>query len=406
MKLPNPEGFIAFEINNNEFINFYRKLSINNRINAVSNYLRICKTLLLSGKSFSDYVRDILIFSEQPLIEKYIRDGCENHRIYDAVCYDLNQIISICSTSSKDIKKYLSQSFNMDFSDLPEFESGKFDFDAEYFIESCKNNGCGIFAKYKAFLYNSNPPPAFDRSYLEKHLLPIEKPDPIKLSDLKHYEVQRKQIINNTLSLINNRPACNVLLYGDRGTGKSSTVKALLNEFPALRMIQLEKNQIQSIFDLYRELEKIPLHFIIFIDDLCFSEDENGFTVLKQALEGSLAARPQNVLIYATTNRRHIIKETEANRADSYIHKSDAVDDNMSLSDRFGLFVTFMSPNKEQFTDIGLKIAHDRGIKIDKEQFSLEIERFALKKGGRSPRIAKQYVDMLEGKIFPETDSL
>ncbi len=398
MKLPNPEGFIAFEINNNEFINAYRKLSMNNRINAVSNYLKICKILLLSGKSFSDYIKDILIFSQQPLIEKYIRDDCENDSIYDAVCYDLNQIISICSISSRDIKKYLSQSFNMDFSDLPEFEQGEFDYDAKYFIENCKNNGCGILAKYRAFSFNSNPPSAFDRSYLESHLRPIENPDSIKLSDLKHYEAQRKRIVDNTMFLINNKPASNALLYGDRGTGKSSTVKALLNRFPTLRMIQLGKNQISAIFDLYSELEKNPLHFIIFIDDLCFAEDEDNFTVLKQALEGSLASKPKNVLIYATTNRRHIIKETEANRADSYVHKSDAVDDNMSLSDRFGLFVTFTSPNKEQFVDIGLKIAYDRGIKTEEEEFKAGIERFALKRGGRSPRIAKQYVDFLESQ--------
>ena len=395
MKLPNPEGFIAFEINNNEFINAYRKLSMNNRINAVSNYLKICKILLLNGKSFSDYIKDILIFSQQPLIEK---DNCENDSIYDAVCYDLNQIISICSISSKDIKKYLSQSFNMDFSDLPEFEQGEFDYDAEYFIENCKNNGCGILAKYRAFSFNSNPPHTFEKSYLESHLRPIKNPDSIKLSDLKHYEAQRKRIVDNTLFLINSKPASNALLYGDRGTGKSSTIKALLNEFPTLRMIQLGKNQISAIFDLYSELENNPLHFIIFIDDLCFAEDEDNFTVLKQALEGSLASKPKNILIYATTNRRHIIKETEANRADSYVHKSDAVDDNMSLSDRFGLFVTFTSPNKEQFVDIGLKIAYDRGIKTEEEEFKAGIERFALKRGGRSPRIAKQYVDFLESQ--------
>lgn len=399
MKLPNPEGFIAFEINQNEFINAYQKISVNDCKTAVSNYLKICKELLLSGKSFCDYVRDILIYSEQPLIEKYLKDNCENESIYNAICFDLDNISNICSHSSSDMKKYLSQSFNRDFSDLPEFEQGDFNYNAEYFIESCKNNGCGMFAKYKAFSYFSNPPSTAVGTYLEKYLRPIEKPDKIKLSDLKRYEVQRQKIIDNTLCFINNKPASNALLYGDRGTGKSSTIKALLNEFPTLRMIQLDKSQISAIFDLYSELDKIPLHFIIFIDDLCFSENEDSYIILKQALEGSLSAKPENVLIYATTNRRHIIKETAANRADSYIHKSDAVDDNMSLSDRFGLFVTFTSPNKEQFIDIGLKIAKDRGINLDEEEFSAGIERFALKRGGRSPRIAKQYVDILEGRI-------
>ena len=404
MKLPNPEGFIAFEINYNEFINSYRKLSMNNCTNAVANYLKICKTLLLSGNSFSDHVRDILIYSEQPLIEKYLRDGCDNKGIYNAICYDVKRIKEICSLSSKDIKKYLGQSFNRDFSDLPEFELGEFDYDAEYFIESCKKNGSGILARYRAFYYIMDKTPVLGGTYLENRLKPIEKPDPIRLSDLKRYEIQKQMIVDNTKCLINNKPANNVLLYGDRGTGKSSTIKAMLNEFPSLRMIQLDKSQISAIFDLYSHLEKIPLHFIIFIDDLCFSEDDDNYIVLKQALDGSLSAKPDNVLIYATTNRRHIIKETAANRADSYIHKSDAVDDNMSLSDRFGLFVTFTSPNKEQFIDIGLKIALDRGMKVDEEEFAAGLERFALKRSGRSPRIAKQYVDMLEGSISLESE--
>ena len=399
MKLPNPEGFIAFEINYNEFINSYRKLSMNNCTNAVLNYLKICKTLLLSGNSFSDHIRDILIYSEQPLIEKYLRGGCDNEGIYNAICYDVKRIAELCSLSSKDIKKYLGQSFNRDFSDLPEFDLGKFNYDAEYFIESCKKNGSGILARYRAFSYISDKTPFLGGSYLENCLRPIERPDPIRLSDLKRYEIQKQMIVDNTKCLINNKPANNVLLYGDRGTGKSSTIKAMLGEFPSLRMIQLDKSQISAIFDLYGHLEKIPLHFIIFIDDLCFSEDDDNYIVLKQALDGSLSAKPDNILIYATTNRRHIIKETAANRADSYIHKSDAVDDNMSLSDRFGLFVTFTSPNKEQFVDIGLKIALDRGMKVDKEEFAAGLERFALKRSGRSPRIAKQYVDMLEGSI-------
>lgn len=394
MKLPNPEGFIVFEIEKNEFIGAYKKISVNNYNIAVSNYLKICKILLLSGKNLSDYVKELLIYSGQPLIEKYIGDGCNNEGIYNALCYDLKKISDICSVSSQDIKKYLSQTFNRDFSELPEFERGNFEYDAKYFIDYCKNNGSGLFAKYKAF------------RYLNNEIIPIENPDPIRLSDLKQYEIQRGQIINNTLCFIRSMPANNVLLYGDRGTGKSSTVKALLNEYKTLRMIQLDKNQLSSIFELYDKIRAVPLHFIIFIDDLSFSEDDDGFFVLKQALDGSLAAKPDNTVIYATTNRRHIIKETAANRADSFVHKSDAVDDNMSLSDRFGLFVTFSSPNKEQFVDIGIKIALDRGIKIDQSEFEAGLERFALKRGGRSPRIAKQYVDIIQGQFSLPTKGI
>lgn len=385
MKLPFTEDFIAFEINENELIAALREIPSNDCRKAVNGYLKLCKILLLSGKTLGEYLHDTLIFSEQPLVQKYVKDG--GKAVFAAIEYDVGRIKDICRSEAEDIKKYLSHTFNRDFSALPEYEKGTFDFDAEYFTEHYRENGGGIFARYKAF------------TYFKEKITPIENHDPIRLSQLKRYEVQRGQIIDNTLCFISGKPAHNVLLYGDRGTGKSSTIKAMLNEYDTLRMIQLDKNQVSSVFELYGKLSQIPLYFIIFIDDLCFSEDDDGFFMMKQALEGSLAAKPDNVLIYATTNRRHIIKETAANRADNFVHKSDAVDDNMSLSERFGLFITFSAPNKDQFVDIARGIAADRGINLSDDAFTAGLERFALKRGGRSPRIAKQYVDMLEGKL-------
>ena len=386
MKLPSSEDFFSFDINKSEFLQIYRRITSGGK-NSLNAYTRLCTELLLKNKSLSDFLHDTLIYSEQPLIEKYLKTN--NPQILAAINYDIKRIREICALSASDIKKYMSDILGRDLSGLPEYEKGDFKYTAEYFIDHCKNFGCGIFARCKAFSYNES----------KKVLVPIENHDPIRLSDLKRYEIQRKQIIDNTTCFIHGKPACNVLLYGDRGTGKSSTVKALLNEFSSLRMIMLNKTQISSIFDLYEKLSSVSLSFIIFIDDLSFSEDDDGFFVLKQALEGSILAKPDNVLIYATTNRRHIIKETAANRAENYIQKSDAIDDNMSLSERFGLFVTFSSPNKEQFVDIARKIAEDRGLKTDGEAFESGLERFALKRGGRSPRIAKQYVDILEGRI-------
>lgn len=386
MKLPSAEDFFSFEINDSEFLRLYRDIQ-SGRENSVNAYTKLCKTMLLNDKTLSEYVHDLLICSEQPLTEKYLETN--NPLILSAIRYDVERIREICGIKASEIKKYLSEAMGRDLSALPEYENGEFPCTAEYFIGHCRENGSGDFARYKAFGYNET----------EKKLVPVPKPDRIRLCDLKRYETQRKQITDNTFCFINNKPASNVLLYGDRGTGKSSTIKALLNEYKSLRMIQLDKNQISAIFDLYEKLSDIPLHFIIFIDDLCFSEDDDGFFVLKKALDGSLSAKPDNVLIYATTNRRHIIKETAANRVENYVHKSDAVDDNMSLSERFGLFITFSAPNKEQFLDIAKQIASDRGINVDADVFAAGIERFALKRGGRSPRIAKQYVDILEGKL-------
>ena len=385
MQLPSAEMFIAFDINEHEFIKLFKELRSRERTAATNAYLRLCRTLLLSRKKFGEYLHNILVYSEQPLVDEYIKSN--DVLIFKAIEHDVERIREISRFEASDFKEYLSLTFNSDMSGLPEFERGEFPYDTEYFIKYCSENGSGVFAKYKAFTFN------------EGELKPVKRCDPVRLSDLKRYEVQKKQIVENTLCFINNKPANNVLLYGDRGTGKSSTIKALLNEYPSLRMVQLDKTQISKIFELYEILEEVPLHFIIFIDDLSFSEDDDGFFMFKHALDGSLAVKPENVLIYATTNRRHIIKETAANRVENYIHKSDAIDDNMSLSERFGLFVTFTAPNKEQFLDIAARIACDRGLNVEEEAFCLGLERFALKQGGRSPRIARQYVDMLEARF-------
>ena len=385
MQLPSAEMFIAFEINEHEFIKLFEKLHSKERIVATNAYLKLCQILLLSRKKFSEYLHDMLTYSKQPLVDEYIKSN--DMLVFKAIEHDVNRIREISRFEASDFKEYLSLNFHSDMSDLPEFDRGDFSYDAKYFIKYCSENSNEVFAKYKAFTFNTG------------EIKPVKHCDTVRLSDLKRYEVQKKQIIENTLCFINNKPANNVLLYGDRGTGKSSTIKALLNEYPSLRMVQLDKTQISQIFELYEILGEVPLRFIIFIDDLSFSEDDDGFFVFKQALDGSLAVKPENVLIYATTNRRHIIKETVANRAENYIHKSDAIDDNMSLSERFGLFVTFTAPNKEQFLDIAVKIARDRGVNVEEEAFFSGLERFALKRGGRSPRIARQYVDMLEARI-------
>ena len=262
MKLPSAENFFSFEINDSEFMRIYRDIQSGNE-NAVNSYTKLCKILFLNDKTLSEYIHDVLIYSEQPLTEKYITT--KDPLILSAVKYDIDRIKEICGLKASDIKKYLSETMGRDLSGLPEYESGEFPCTAEYFINNCAENGSGDFARYKAFVYLDS----------EKKLVPVKKPDPIRLSDLKRYETQRKQIVDNTLCFINNKPAGNVLLYGDRGTGKSSTIKALLNEYKTLRIVQLDKKQVSAIFDLYERLSVIPLHFIIFIDDLCFSEDDD-----------------------------------------------------------------------------------------------------------------------------------
>lgn len=246
-------------------------------------------------------------------------------------------------------------------------------------------HGCGIFSQYNAFVWRSG------------ELVPVETPDAITFSDLKGYKSQRKTLIDNTVAFLGGRPCNNVLLYGDRGTGKSSSVHALLNEFwqDGLRMIELSKADIDDFHRVSSLISKIPLKFIVFIDDLSFSNDNDSFAQLKAALEGGLAAKPSNMLIYATTNRRHLIKETFDSRQGEELHINDSIQEELSLSDRFGIVITFINPDRKQFYDILDAMARDRGVDIPTDELHMLAERWSLSKGGRSPRGAKQFIDSL-----------
>ncbi len=251
--------------------------------------------------------------------------------------------------------------------------------------EFYSKNGCGIFSQHRAFIWQN------------KTLLPIETPDTITFADLKGYRSQRKTLIDNTVAFLKGRPCNNVLLYGDRGTGKSSSVHALLNEFcgDGLRMIELSKADIEDFHLISSAIAKVPLKFIVFIDDLSFAQDNDSFARLKAALEGGLAAKPSNMLIYATTNRRHLIRETFESRQGDELHINDSVQEELSLSDRFGIVITFINPDRKQFFDILDAMAQDRGIALSKEELHMLAERWSLQKGGRSPRGAKQFIDAL-----------
>lgn len=255
----------------------------------------------------------------------------------------------------------------------------------EELIKFHQINGYGMFAKYKAF------------SWRNHSLFPISATDPIKLADLKNYELQRQKVVDNTESFIHGYPANNVLLYGDRGTGKSSTVHAVLNEYAnnGLRMIEISKGDIPDLTLIREILADSPMKFIIFIDDLCFDSHDDSFGELKAALEGSLSGKKHNTLIYATSNRRHLIKESFSDREND-INRNDIMQEQLSLSDRFGLSITFINPDKKDYLDIVNKIAIDRGLDIDKNKLFLVAEQWASRKGGRSPRCAKQFIDYVE----------
>lgn len=376
-------GLCVFNVKSDPVLEAFSMLGGKSRTKSYDGYSRLCSALLLSGKSLGEYLHDMLIFSDSPLISACARENSELRT--KAVECDLEVMRSIASYSSSALKRELAKLYGDEgFNSLPDFEEGGFDYGAQYFIDFAAKHGSGVFAQYKAFTFDNG------------ELHPIENIDPIRLTDLKNYSAQRKQVVENTICFLNDEPAQNVLLYGDRGTGKSSTVKAILNEYDALRMVEVAKNDIAGLPALFRRLKDIPLHFIVTIDDLTFAENDDRFGILKAVLEGSLSARPDNILIYATTNRRKIIKESAAERE---ISGADAIDESMSLADRFGLFITFIKPDKAGFLDIVRQLAEDRDIDIGEEKLFAAAERFALKRGGRSPRIARQFIDWLKGRL-------
>lgn len=250
-------------------------------------------------------------------------------------------------------------------------------------MDSLHTEGYGIFRRAHMF------------SMEEGSLVPVALPDPITLSELKGYERERNAVIQNTLFLLKGKPAANVLLYGDAGSGKSSTVKAIANEYRSrgLRLAEIGRRQFAEIPRLYAQLADNPLKFILFIDDLSFDQTGDDFKALKAILQGSASAKAPNIAVYATSNRRHLVRESFSDRSGDDIHLNETIQELTSLSERFGLQVPFLQPDRELYLRIVRSLARQLGVRKDQSDLDLEAERYALMRGGRSPRVARQFID-------------
>ena len=269
---------------------------------------------------------------------------------------------------------------------LPDFTTTKLQLKDIYLhrAENIGQYGYGIYAKHRMFCVDENG-----------CIVPVLHPDRTELCDLVDYERERGIVIDNTKALLAGKPAANILLTGDAGTGKSSTVKAVANALwnEGLRIVEMRKDQLRSIPKVLDTLSGHPLKFVLFIDDLSFSKDDDHFNALKAVLEGSVTAKSSNVVIYATSNRRHIIKETFSEREGDDIHRNDTMQELVSLSERFGIHITFSKPSKQTFLHIVHHLAEENGIDMPTNELDLLAERFALERGGRSARLAKQFID-------------
>lgn len=350
------------------------------------------------GTQIDSYGRFVYeLFNHTENLSEYILDKvCDDENVYIksvAVGRDISDVLQKCTENELDI---LSLAASLDSETvkgyfdysifLPDWETSELDFRKEYFERSDNIGklGYGIYAKYCMF------------NVRDGKIVPVKHHDPIRLSELSGYKNERQAIIDNTKALLSGKPAANILLSGDAGTGKSSTVKAVVNEFRSegLRIIEVRKEQLVDIPLIIDELSANPLKFILFIDDLSFNKTDDNFSALKAILEGSVSAKSSNIAIYATSNRRHIVKESFEDRDNGDdIHRNDTVQELLSLSERFGLAITFVKPNKECYLDIVRNVALQNGIDADDEKLYSDAERFALKKGGRSARVAKQFID-------------
>ena len=253
--------------------------------------------------------------------------------------------------------------------------------------------GIGLFAESIAFEWRNG------------QLLSITHPDSVKLKELVGYEFQRDTLIKNTEFLLGGYPALNVLLYGSRGSGKSSLVKALLNEYSQrnLRLVEVAKSDLKDLPLIVEKLRNIPQKFIIFVDDLSFEEDDDTFKALKVVLEGNLTPRPGNVVVYATSNRRHLIREFFDDRPSpkdsDEVHNWDTVQEKLSFSDRFGLTLTFEPANQDTYLTIVRHLAQQENINLNPEDLDYQALQWATRNNGRSGRTARQFINFIKANL-------
>lgn len=367
-----------------KFITMTESLSLDISV-AVREYSAFVAELFKSTTNLSDYILKLVLEDENfYMLKSSVKEKMDD-TIEECLVNELRILEGISQVTSASIKIQIAYS-----SFMVDWKTTRYDFVKIYRkrLEEIPLHGYGIFAKYSTFMIK------------DSKIVPVKNPDKVCLDDLIGYEMERQEIIENTLALLEGKPAANVLLYGDNGTGKSSSVKAIANQYihKGLRLIELRKNQLRLIPDLLDDLNFNPLKFILFIDDLSFTKNDDDFAALKAILEGSVSAKSQNLVIYATSNRRHLVKESFSDRDGDELHASDTIEEMISLSTRFGLTVTFSKPDKRKFIEILEGLAKQYKVKMDMDRLIDKAEAYALSRGGRSPRIAKQFIEKLKSE--------
>lgn len=365
-----------------KFLNCETKENIDN-IKQIDLYCEFLSELFKSDNNLADFILSQIFLDDNIYISKCILKQEINNNLKKTFKNELNFFKYISSFDFSSI-------FNKEYSkNIAELGIKEIDFYKIYFehIKNIDKKGYGIF-------YNNNMFVLDDR----KNIIAVKNKDNQDIKKLYGYEIERNKVLSNTKILIEGKKANNILLYGDAGTGKSSTVKAVANFFKdeGLRLIEIKKNQLHFITDIIEKLSCSPLKFIIFIDDLTFSSNDDTFSYLKAILEGGVNSFPNNIAVYVTSNYRHLIKENFTDRTGDDIHIEDTIQQIMSLTNRFGMIITFQRPGRDLFKEIVLSYAKENNIKTDKEELINQAEAYAIRSAGRSPRVAKQFIELLK----------
>ena len=265
----------------------------------------------------------------------------------------------------------------------------------EYVTDFYKAYGVGMFGLNKAFRVIGNESGVT--------FTPINNMDKVMLDDLIGYDIQKKKLVENTEAFVQGRKANNALLFGDSGTGKSTSIKAIVNEYydQGLRMIEIYKHQFKDLSNVIASIKNRNYKFIIYMDDLSFEEFEIEYKFLKAVIEGGVETKPDNILIYATSNRRHLIKETWNDRNDmesnNGLHRSDTIEEKLSLVNRFGCQICYSKPTQQEYFDIVVNLARRSGVTMSEDELKREANKWELSHGGISGRTAQQFINYCMG---------
>lgn len=265
----------------------------------------------------------------------------------------------------------------------------------DYVTQFYKSYGVGMFGLNKAFRITDESPFKFKA---------INNMDKVTLDDLVGYEIQKKKLIDNTEAFVEGRKANNCLLFGDSGTGKSTSIKAIVNQYydKGLRMIEIYKHQFHDLSNVIAAIKNRNYKFIIYMDDLSFEDFEVEYKFLKAVIEGGVETKPENILIYATSNRRHLIKENWSDRSDVKVqngmHQSDTMEEKLSLVNRFGVTINYSKPTQKEYFEIAVELCKRAGVEMSEDEIKAEANKWELSHGGISGRTAQQFANYLAGK--------